>query len=166
MYHWTTNSLGLSCLCKNAKSLYKISYYVLSKAEAPKFLYFLLDPKHNFHCQNVSSKVKYNSKIALHTLTNFTFIHKPMNTLLKLSDIKQRKLELDCSTLYNTTPKNIYRSTYLMYHIWQENTLFSTCCEICHESTYSPYFLLFKALFLSWNFRGLFFFFKLPFSFI
>lgn len=165
MYHLTTDSIGLSCLCKNAKGLYKVSYYVLSKAEAPKFSYFLLDPNHHFHCQNVSSKIKYNSKIALHTLTNFTFIHKPM-TLLKLSDIKQKKLESDCSTLYNTTPKNIYRSIYLMYHKWQENTLFSTWCEICHESLYSPHFLLFKALFLSWKCRELFFFFKLPFSFI
>lgn len=132
MCHFTTYSIGLSGLCKNARSLYKVLYYVLSKAEAPKLLYFLLQPKYNFCCQNLSSKIKYNSKIVLHTFTNFTNFYKHMNQLLlKLSNIKDRKnLKLNCFTLYNTAPKNTYRSIYLMYHKWQENTLFSTWCDI------------------------------------
>lgn len=68
-----------------------VSYYVFSKAEAPKFLYF--DPKYPFHCQNVSSKMKYNSNIALHTLMNITFIHKPMSqsTVVKVIKYKTDK---------------------------------------------------------------------------
>lgn len=48
LYHFTTYGIGLSGLCNNIRSLYKILYYVLSEAEAPKLLYFLLEPKYNF----------------------------------------------------------------------------------------------------------------------
>lgn len=62
--------------------------FVLSKAEAPKFMYF--GPKYNFQCQNISYKIKYNFNIALHTLTNITFIHKPMSqsTVVKVTKYK------------------------------------------------------------------------------
>lgn len=141
-----------------------LSFNVLSKAEAPEFLYF--DPKYHFHCQNVSSKLKQNSNISLHTLMNITFIHKPMSQpFLKLSNIKQTKNNLKLFYILYYYTKKVFLGEFTWCTINGKKILFSpiVMTYTFHETTYSLHFLLFKDLFLSWKFGDLFYFVQLPF---
>lgn len=145
-----------------------VSYYILSKTEAPKFLYF--DPKYHFRCQDVSFKMKYNSTFAVHTLMNITFIHKPMtqSTVVKVIKYKtSKKSNLNEIVLYFILPHWKSIGEFSWRTINGTKTLFFPIVmkQTFHETTYSRHFLLFKDLFLSWKFGELFCFVQLPFCF-
>lgn len=110
--------------------------------------------------------MKNNSNIALHILISYIYSWVTPH-FLKLSKVKKKKTKNNSKNVFDTvdyTSRKIFVRAFPWCTRNSKRILLSPTVmkHTFQETTYSPYFLLFKNLFPSWKYRELFFFVQLP----